>query len=386
MPQAIDEYLTELWPHFNLTMQGTPVSFDPASTPVVLPIAMLPRVPATGATNPSPVGYTAQTLNKRCGETREEGGMHFNPSVPAGRELCAGMGTATADVIKSLIPGVVEGTTTIRSGLGSTPACGATCCAEVAECSADQQEECAAECTGTWDLPWFDVVGARMAAFGLPSRGPATDAPFVQVDRQHLMIVGMILGGLVPGVSQTETIYQFRMTSTLDNLFWNSIAANSDRLLALKFGQSKVGQQPTIRSGITTSDARVATAVHAAAGALTLLLPWAKQAFQASFPYRILAPTIGIDSSLSAACGALEDSKTAFSAGCLQSWYAQKPGPARLGQTIAWELMYYKVRDGWNSLGTDGGCDAGPHFCPRYMDLTGYDPESGTCTGEVLFE
>ena len=152
--------------------------------------------------------------------------MHFDPSVPAGRELCAGMGTATAAVIKSLIPGVVEGTTTIRSGLGSTPACGATCCAEEAECSADQQEACAAECTGTWDLPWFDVVGARMAAFGLPSRGPATDAPFVQVDRQHLMIVGMILGGLVPGVSQTETIYQFRMTSTLDNLFWNSIAVS----------------------------------------------------------------------------------------------------------------------------------------------------------------
>ena len=48
--------------------------------------------------------------------------------------------------------------------------------------------------------------------------------------------------------------------------------------------------------------------------------------------------------------------------------------------------MYYKVRDGWNSLGTDGGCDAGPHFCPRYMDITGYDPESGACTGEVLSE
>lgn len=109
MPQAIDEYLTELWPDFNLTMQGVPVSFDPASTPVVLPSAMLPRIPATGAANPSPVGYTAQTLNKRCGETREEGGMHFNPSVPAGRELCAGMGTATAAVIKTLIPGVVEG-------------------------------------------------------------------------------------------------------------------------------------------------------------------------------------------------------------------------------------------------------------------------------------
>ncbi len=86
-----------------------------------------------------------------------------------------------------------------------------------------------------------------------------------------------------------------------------------------------------------------------------------------------MSPTIGIDSNLSAACGAVENSETAFSASCLQAWYAQEPGPAQLGQKIAWELMYYKVRDGWNSLGTDGGCDAGPHFCPRYMDITGYN-------------
>ena len=383
--QAVDEYLTDLWPHFNLTSQGMPVSFDPASTPVVLPNALLARIPATGAVNPSPVGYTAQTLNKRCGETREEGGMHFTPAVPAGRELCAGMGTATAAVIKTLVPGVVEGQTTIRSGLDSTPACGAACCVEEAECSADQQAACAAECTGTWDLPWFDVVEARMATFGIPARVMATAAPFVQVDRQHLTYVATT-SSLVPAIAQTETIYQFRYTSTIDNLMWNAVAANSARLLALKFGQSKVGQQPTIRSGMTTSDARVATAVHAVAGALAVLLPAAKEVFEASLGYAILAPTIGIESNLSAACGDLEDSATAFSAGCLQSWYAQKPGPARLGQTIAWELMFHKVRDGWNSLGTDGECTAGPHFCPRYMDITGYDPERGVCTGEVLSE
>jgi hypothetical protein len=381
--QAIDEYTTDLWPHFNLTSQGMPVSFDPASTPVILPSALLPRIPATNAFNPSPDGYTAQTLSKRCGETREEGGMHFTPSVPAGRELCAGMGTATAAVLKTLVPGVVEGTTTIRSGLGSTSACGATCCAEEAECSADQQGACAAECTGTWDLPWFDVVGARVQAFGLPARANAMAPPFAQMDRQHLMVVGTVMS-LVPDVTQTETIYQFRYTSTIDNLMWNAVAANSASLLAIKFGQSKVGQQPTIRSDMITSDARVATAVHAVAGALTVLLPAAKEAFEASLAYAILAPNIGIDSSLSAACGALEDSETAFSAGCLLSWYVQKPGPARLGQTIAWELMFHKVRDGWNSLGTDGECDAGPHFCPCYMDTTGYDPESGACTGEVL--
>ena len=71
--------------------------------------------------------------------------MHFTPAVPAGRELCAGMGTAITAVVKTLVPGVVEGTTTIRGGLGSTSACGATCCAAEAECLAEEQAACAAE-------------------------------------------------------------------------------------------------------------------------------------------------------------------------------------------------------------------------------------------------
>ena len=379
--QAIAESISELWPHLSLTSRGEPVSFDPASTPVVQnPIILTQGRPPSRL----PVSYTAQTLNKRCGETREEGGMHFTPAVPAGRELCAGMGTAITAVVKTLVPGVVEGTTTIRSGLGSTLACGATCCAAEAECLAGEQAACAAECTGTWDLPWFDLVGAR-AAFFRVNRAMAT---FIQVDRHHMIFLSLVSFSLP--FEGAETIYAARDGNTIDNLVWNAVAANSAGLLALKFGQSKVGQQPTIRSGIATSDARIATAVHAFAGALTLLHPAGNKAgnaaFKARLAYAVLSPTIGIDSSLSAACGAVENSETAFSASCLQAWYARKPGPARLGQTIAWELMYYKVRDGWNSLGTDGGCDAGPDFCPRYMDITDYDPETGACTEETLSE
>ncbi len=145
--------------------------------------------------------------------------MHFTPAVPAGRELCAGMGTAITAVVKTLVPGVVEGTTTIRGGLGSTSACGATCCAAEAECLAEEQAACAAECTGTWDLPWFDVVGARVAFFRI-NRAMATSPPFVQVDRHHIILVSVI--GFPP-LGGAETIYAARDANTIDNLVWNAV-------------------------------------------------------------------------------------------------------------------------------------------------------------------
>ena len=42
--QVIDEYLTDLWPHLSLTAQGIPASFDTASTPFLLPSALLARM------------------------------------------------------------------------------------------------------------------------------------------------------------------------------------------------------------------------------------------------------------------------------------------------------------------------------------------------------
>ena len=42
---------------------------------------------------------------KRCGDTRLEGGMHFTASVPAGENLCAGIGNTIADAFKALEQG-----------------------------------------------------------------------------------------------------------------------------------------------------------------------------------------------------------------------------------------------------------------------------------------
>lgn len=383
--QAIEEYVTDLWPALSLTSAGAPISFDPKSTPIVLPNMAMPIIPLTGAVNPGTSGYTAQTLSRRCGETREEGGMHFTPAVPAGRALCAGMGSATASKMKTLIPGLKAGSSTVRNAISSTPACEAMCCSDAVACSQTDQDACAAKCKGTWDTPWFDIVQSRMQAFGLPDRTTATTmaAPFFQADRNHILIIGM-MGSLVPEIMKTETIFHFRYTNTIDNLVWNAIAANSAILKAIKFGQSQEAEEPIIRSGQATSDARIVTAIHAVAAALPLLLPSVTSAFEATPGFMLLTPTIGVDSSLTAACGAPEWAATTFSAACLQSWYLANKGPSRLGQVLAYEIMYYKTRDGWNSLGVDGGCDAGAHFCHRYADITGYDPEVGECLRESL--
>jgi hypothetical protein len=382
---AVEEFVTAFWPSLSLTMQGSPVVFDPASTPVVLPNTQMPTVPLTGALNPVASGYTAQTINRRCGETREEGGMHFTPAVPAGRALCNGMGAATAAKVKTLVPGLTDGTTTVRAAIGPTSPCESSCCASEVPCSTANASACASRCMGAWDMPWFDVVNARMLAFELPDRATATStmAPFFQADRNHITIVGT-MAALVPDILLSETIFQFRYTNTVDNLVWNSIAANSATLMALKYGQSREAQQPIVRSGHSSSDARVVTAVHAVAASLRLLLPSAVTPFQASLGAMVLSPTIGFDSGLKAVCGAPEAAATTFNATCLITWYEGSPSPARLGQVVAYEIMYFKVRDGWNSEGTDGQCDGGAHFCHRYADYTAWQPESGACLGETL--
>jgi len=383
--QAIDEFLTDVWPELSLTSAGNSVTFDPLSTPVILPNTAMPSVPLTGSPNPTSTGYSAKAVGQRCGDTRLEGGMHFTPSVEAGRTLCAGLGSATAATMKTLVPELSAGTASLRDAISATAPCMATCCADAVACSAQDQAACAASCNGTWDMPWFDVVSGRMQAFMLPDRATATStaAPFFQVDRNALALVG-IFASLVPEIRKAETIFQLRYTNTIDNLVWNSIAANSATLKALRYGQGHDAAEPIARSGRSTSDARVVTAVHAVAAAIELLLPTAVPDLQASFLNDLLTPTIGTDASLVAACGALESTSTAFDASCLQAWYAADPSPSRLGQVLAYDLMYFKVRDGWNSLGVEGDCNAGEYFCHRYADYTDYDPEVGACLDEKL--
>ena len=59
--------------------------------------------------------------------------------------------------------------------------------------------------------------------------------------------------------------------------------------------------------------------------------------------------------------------------------------PRVVGQAVAFEIMYHKRRDGWNSLGTEGDCKIeDEHFCPKFADTTGYKPESGPCKNVEL--
>ena len=189
-------------------MQGSEVSYSDAPF-VILPNTLMANVPLTGAVNPAPGGLSAAAIAERCrvarelggsareitrglfltrcGATRELGGMHFSQSVPAGRKLAAGMGAEAAATLLSLL-GPREGS--VRQALGGSAPCAADCCAAAVECNATAQAVCMAECGGRWDTPWFDVVLARVGALGAPSREAATEAPFFQADRNHIMIIG----------------------------------------------------------------------------------------------------------------------------------------------------------------------------------------------------
>ena len=384
--QAIKDYTHGLWPELSLSQQGVPVPFT-SNTRVIVGSDRLPLIPILGTPNPSVSGYTAHSLAERCAATRLDAGLHFPPSVQEGQQLCAEVGGTVAFRMLQLLPPITLGGTSIRAVLQHTPPCADSCCADEAACSAVAQAACSAQCTGTWDLPWFDVVDARKDVLQLPDRSTAADplGPFIQVDRQHLLVVS-VFGALAPEISTAETIFQLRYTNTVDQLMWHSIAANSASFLVLRLGPGQQPGAPLVRSGYTSTDARVATAVHAVAAALPLLLPSTREAFEASLAASTLSPSIGFLLDLTDACGRPECPSTVLSPVCLQSWYSSAPGPARLGQVVAYEVMYQRSRDGWNSLGTAGGCDAGAYFCPAFRDAGAepWDPEAGICRKESL--
>lgn len=126
---SIEEYVTVAWPKLNL--KSGPYT---ANTLLVATEAMLPEIPFAGIKNPAVNGYTAAQINQRCGETRQEGGMHFTDAVDAGKILAKGMGTTVGNAMVSMIPGLEEEGATIRTFIQSSPACTGTC-------------------DGLWDLP-----------------------------------------------------------------------------------------------------------------------------------------------------------------------------------------------------------------------------------------
>merc|ERR1719189_3178270 len=215
----------------------------------------------------------------------------------------------------------------------------------------------------------------------------STQAPFHQADCNHLLIMGMF-GALVPSIAKYETVFQLRLTNTVDNIVWNSIAANSENLLALRYGISKVASEPLVRSDVSTTDARVVTAVHAVAAALPLLLPEAETDFRsgANVAFQVVQPTIGFSEDLVAKCGSPDAIGLQYDPACLQDFFKDCNTPSCLGQAVAFEAMHFKLHDRWNALGDKGGCQpvGDKHFCPAYADYTKWHPEAGECTQEAL--
>lgn len=155
----------------------------------------------------------------------------------------------------------------------------------------------------------------------------------------------------------------------------------------LRFGLGKDAQEPLLRSGHATTDARIMTYTHALSAALPYFIPQALDAWEQTLSVQMMNPLIGFEASLLATCGDIEAADAEWSSAtedCLRNWYNADPSPARMGQIIGYEMMFFRIRDGFNSLGTDGGCIGGEKYCPLYRDITGYDPNKGACTRESI--
>ena len=158
------------------------------------------------------------------------------------------------------------------------------------------------------------------------------------------------MAGLVPAITDGYAFsFQTRFTNLVDQLVWNAFASNSDRLQALLFGSATHrGVEPLVRSGQTSTDAKVVTAIHAIAAALPFFLPEAAGAFCAApAPCFLLRPTIGLEPGLTAKCGSPLDGYPGVpmadfdpeggewavfppeKAECLVEWHAEAASPHR---------------------------------------------------------
>ena len=158
------------------------------------------------------------------------------------------------------------------------------------------------------------------------------------------------MAGLVPAITDGYAFsFQTRFTNLVDQLVWNAFASNSDRLQALLFGSATHrGVEPLVRSGHTSTDAKVVTAIHAIAAALPFFLPEAAGAFCAApAPCFLLRPTIGLEPRLAAKCGSPLDGYPGVpmadfdpeggewavfppeKAECLVAWHAEAASPHR---------------------------------------------------------
>ena len=87
------------------------------------------------------------------------------------------------------------------------------------------------------------------------------------------------------------------------SIYYYSIAVNSDDLLIIRFGVSKDAQEPIIRTGQVTTDARLLTIAHAKAAAIPYHVPQSVPDFENGMINAMMNPHIGFMQSLFDACG-----------------------------------------------------------------------------------
>mmetsp|Transcript_25218 Transcript_25218/g.69650 ORF Transcript_25218/g.69650 Transcript_25218/m.69650 type:complete len:545 (+) Transcript_25218:109-1743(+) len=188
-------------------------------------------------------------------------------------------------------------------------------------------------------------------------QGPPPIAP-------EIGIVGASIAALTPALASYETPIQARFTHFYDSMWWNCIAVYSNDWL-----DSLTVARPTVVAqdeSLYTTPNRALCGSQAIATYNYLSVPGNRAPFVQAMADIGVSVVDGIDSDL-AAC-ADEDIV------CYQKVAAdQEFSPEIMGHVVAKQLYDYSIKDGFNELGTDGGCVVS---CRQFRDTTGYIPKN----------
>lgn len=130
--------------------------------------------------------------------------------------------------------------------------------------------------------------------------------------------------------------------------------------------------------------------VHALAAIIPYVVPEVMPTLGNEAVAMMIEPTFGFDSILTEnpVIGEITDYEAEFTPEreqALKDYYAADPSPYRAGQVIAYDHMFFRVRDGFNCQGDQFGCVGGLKYCPIFADYTDYDPVKGQrCAREPI--
>lgn len=200
------------------------------------------------------------------------------------------------------------------------------------------------------------------AGFGTNGRdlqeGPPPIAP-------EIGIIFEAIQALIPPLRAYETPISVRFTSYYDDVFWNCIAVYSDNFLD---GATKERPQVIVEDQFLHNSAnRALCGMQAAATYSFLSVPGARDPFKAAMANLGIIVEDGLNEDV-ASCGS--------DINCLQTVAAGNDFvPSIMGHIVAKLVHDFSLLDGFNELGTDGGCIIN---CRAFKDTTGYKPGSSS--------